>query len=431
MVNKISVTRELEQRVEGQTGWVHAQSYASLKDNSLVRGVERKDAAVMLRSEDNGKTWKDTQVVIPKEKLPNKRIREGDISAFYLDSDNGILVRFVHDRIVSDQSCYEEYVEDFANAGSEKGPKTSRLFYDISRDGGKTWEKRQQLIEKGDEYNSEHWAKDVLYGKSSLVLEGRRLHKLADGTIVAPCYLWPTDEQMKKIFQKENRPQEIWYFKGYVYTVCLLGRWRKDLSGIDWKSGGHMLLPGGYTSAGVCGSDEPTIAYLDDGRMFCVVRTSASPRHNFRETNIPVLPYCGVSKDKGITWQDIRPLTYSDDSSLYSPSAYSEFIKSSKNGKWYWIANILPEPTYGQCDPRDILQIAELDTKTLGIKKETMAIVENRAPGDPELVRFSNFRVYEERETKDFILLMTKSYSELEKDYFKLPRPSYCYRIHF
>lgn len=46
-----------------------------------------------------------------------------------------------------------------------------------------------------------------------------------------------------------------------------------------------------------------------------------------------------------------------------------------------------------------------------------------------EWVRFSNFRIYEERCSGDFVLLMTKGYSELQEGYPDLPFPSYRYRI--
>ena len=53
-----------------------------------------------------------------------------------------------------------------------------------------------------------------------------------------------------------------------------------------------------------------------------------------------------------------------------------------------------------------------MDPRTLGIKKETLTTIEDKAADDPEQVRFSNFLVYEERVTRDFILSMQKDYSE-------------------
>jgi hypothetical protein len=270
------------------------------------------------------------------------------------------------------------------------------------------------------------------------VLEGRRILKLPDGTLLAPCYLWAEIEQRRRFIREMGAATGFAFAAGtkelpdenyHLIAVCLRGRWRDDLSAIDWESGGRILLPYGFTSAGTCGSDEPTFAVLDDGRVFCVVRTSTGMVPEFEKRKIAVLRYCATSRDGGRSWEDIRPLSFSDGGPLYSPSAYSEFIRSSKNGKWYWIGNILPAPTYGGCDPRHPLQIAELDPKTLGIKRDTVTVIQDRSTDEPPLVRYSNFRVYEERGSGDFVLLMTQGYSEKEANPVK--HPTYRYRIRF
>jgi len=55
------------------------------------------------------------------------------------------------------------------------------------------------------------------------------------------------------------------------------------------------------------------------------------------------------------------------------------------------------------------LQITEINTKTLRLKRETVTIIEeqNRGAGEPDNIRFSNFRWHEDRETKDIVLYMT------------------------
>ncbi len=98
-------------------------------------------------------------------------------------------------------------------------------------------------------------------------------------------------------------------------------------------------------------------------------------------------------------------------------------------GKSSRIGNILDKPTYGNCDPRYPIQIVELDPKSLSLKRDTVTIIKDRERDDPEQVRFSNFRVYEERGTGDFVLLMTKCYSESTPGFPNLPYPSYRYRL--
>jgi hypothetical protein len=218
-------------------------------------------------------------------------------------------------------------------------------------------------------------------------------------------------------------------FPDYHYDTEILAchRWPMDGRKLVLHSLGRLLMTYGYSSAGTCGSDEPTFAVLDDGRILCVVRTSTGFVPEFEKRKIAMRRYCATSRDGGRSWGDIRPLGFDDGGALNSPSAYSEFLRSSNNGKWYWIGNILPEPTHGGCDPRYPLQIAELDPKTLDIKRDTVTVIQDRPADEPPLVRYSNFRVYEERGTNDFVLLMTQGYSEKEANPVK--RPTYRYRI--
>ena len=420
--SEITVSRQLEPKDHNASGWIVSQSYASLKEDRLARGVHTDRGVVIRYSDNNGRTWHSDELAGAIEVIDEKRRKSPQLDTFFLDPDNGRFVRFLSDYI--DSTTGELLYGDAVGVG----PHTRRVFYQISTDGGRSWGPKQQVIQQGEEYNSKHWAKDVWYGKSALTMDGRRILKLKDGTLVVPCYLWPSTEHRRKLYQQSGAPPDFSDEASYALTVCMLARWKKDLSGFDWERGGPLLLPSNMTNAGTCGSDEPTIVALDDGLLFAVVRTSTGSVQYFQDRKIPIFRYCAVSDDSGRTWKNIRPLTYSDGSPLYSPSSYSEFIPSSKNGKWYWIANILDSPTYGNCDPRYPLQIAELDTKTLGIKRDTVSVIQDKPPGEHVLVRYSNFRVYEERGSKDFILLMTQSYSELAKGP-GLSYPTYRYRI--
>jgi hypothetical protein len=83
-------------------------------------------------------------------------------------------------------------------------------------------------------------------------------------------------------------------------------------------------------------------------------------------------------------------------------------FRSTKNGRLYIITNILDKPTIG-CDPRTTLQMAEIDMAALRVLPETVMVKETRpsAAGQPENIRFSNWRRYEDRVTKNIILVMT------------------------
>jgi hypothetical protein len=170
------------------------------------------------------------------------------------------------------------------------------------------------------------------------------------------------------------------------------------------------------------------VACLDDHRWFAVVRTGTAQPADFKAKGIPMLRQCSVSQDGGKTWSLSEPLKFDDGSTVYSPCAWSTFIHSTRRDRWHWIGNIIAEPSWGDCDPRYPLQIAELDPRTLRLNKRTLTVIEDKAPGDDKWVRSSNARAYEERGTGDFILVMRKSYCELAAA--GLPAPAFTYRIH-
>lgn len=415
----ITVTRVEEQPVPGQSGWVTGQTYASLRGDDLLRAA----GALLLRSTDGGQSWTRQEVIGESSTVAAGRVRHVDLAAFYLDPENGLLVRFTGE--ITSKTDSSDIA--WGNAVGY-GPHTGRIFYRISRDGGFTWEPPQQLIESGKRYDSHHWAKDVWHGRSALVVEGQTPWRLTDGTVVLPAYLWPTDDYMKRIFDQQDWPEDLRRSAPYfLESRCLLGRWKPDLSGLTWESGGPMRVAGGWTGGGTLGSDEPAVAYLDDHRWFAIVRTGTAQPADFEAKNIPMLRQCSLTEDGGRTWRLSEPLRFDDGATVYSPCAWSAFAHSSQTGKWYWIGNILSEPTWGNCDPRYPLQIVELDPRTLRLKRSTLTVIEDRQPEDDKWVRFSNFRVYEERGSGDLILLMQKSYCELAPA--GLPTPYYRYRI--
>lgn len=415
---RMIVTREDDTAGPRTSEWVMAQDYAAREGEAMLRAV----AGRVMRSPDNARTWdKEFEIVPGNEAAGPGLVRSTSVASFYVDPDNGLLVRFL-DEVIAKGS------EIAYGDASGYGPHTMRILYQVSRDAGKTWEPKQQLIESGRRYNERHWARDVWTGRSSLCVEGQTPHKLKNGTIVVPAYLWPTMDFMERRFDEQQWPKELRSDASYyIESRCLLLRWKPDLSGLEFTSGGQITVPGGYTWAGTCGSDEPAIAYLSDTHWLAVLRTSSGHRDTFEQRGIVQLRPCAQTTDGGRTWQIAEPLRFDDGGTFSSPSAWSQFIQSSRTGKWYWIGNVLSAPVYGNCDPRYPLQIVELDRKTLRLKRDTLTVIQDKEPGDDKWVRFSNFRTYEERGTGDFILLMTKSYCEFAPA--GLPTPAWRFRI--
>ena len=276
---------------------------------------------------------------MPLEKVPDGVIRRDNV-LFFLDPDNGLLLLVYHKMHNTDRN---ENLENTINC------------YRISRDGGKTWEAEQEIIQQGDQYDREHWARDVEMGKYAGMIAGVvHTEKTADGTLLLPC-------------QMRGRGR---HFKQAVF----LGRWRKDLSGIDWDVGEYVSVPPDKSSQGVFAG---TVAPLTDGRIMLVMRG------NSKGTELPGdVQWVTVSKDGGKTWQAPWPLSYEDGSTVWSSSANARLLRSSKNGRLYMTTHIVPEPGF---PPRQPLCIAEVNEDTLRILTPTVTVISQKEPSEPAI----------------------------------------------
>ena len=130
---------------------------------------------------------------------------------------------------------------------------------------------------------------------------------------------------------------------------------------------------------------------------------------------LPGVKWLTVSKDGGRTWAQCKPLTYDDGSTLYSPACGSKIIRSSKNGRYYWLANILDENPRGN-SPRYPLRVAEFDPVSLTTLKDTVNLIDTRGENDPLDIQVCGDVLYEDRVTKN-ILVMPKN--DLMKHYYR------------
>ncbi|MFP4442940.1 MAG: sialidase family protein, partial [Spirochaetia bacterium] len=165
----------------------------------------------------------------------------------------------------------------------------------------------------------------------------------------------------------------------------------------EWLPSNKVYLSPETSSRGVL---EPDAAVLKDGRILVVVRGSDTP-----ET--PGRKWMTWSDDGSRTLHPLREFRYDHGGRFYSPSSIHRFIRSSRSGKLYWLANIVSAPPSGN-RPRYPLQIAEIDEDSLTVKENSLAVVDDRTPGEPELIQFSNFQVIENRETLNFEIYMTR-----------------------
>lgn len=176
------------------------------------------------------------------------------------------------------------------------------------------------------------------------------------------------------------------------------GTWNAEGTDIEWALSNH-LVPDQYITGGLC---EPAVVDMPGGQLMMVMRGSSGTLQV-----MPSVKFFSISEDKGRTWGPAVPLTYPDASHVYSPGSLPNFFRSSKNGKVYVIANILPGPAM-HCDPRYPLKIAEVDPTYYWVIPETETVIADREDRHPRFIRFSNWKRIEDRETGNPVIFMTE-----------------------
>jgi hypothetical protein len=378
----------------GGNAQVVGVGYVSGEADLLMMSLHQGSESLILRSEDNGQTWEQVEQWTAREVLAEDLLLERALPEFFLDPVTGRALRYFGTSHSKPSVIGWDYVH-------APGPRTSRVYTQVSNDGGLTWSAPEQLIQQGAEYDEEHWMAGVWYGRNGFGLDGGVPVVSPDGLIVAPGY---GPRLVGEDIIDHSIPPECSNPDGNVEwtTVCLLGQWRADGSGLDWTAGERLTLPRKYSCDG---ADEPSLAYLPDGRLFVVLRARWYP-HTGQE--LPSLHYYALSSDDGRTWSPGAPLLYDDGSWAYSPSCLPSVVRSRKNGRLYAITNFADGPCIN-CDPRTKLQIAEIDTATFTVRRDTVTIIEQQPPelGDQPLTRFSNFRWFEDRQTGNIVLYLT------------------------
>ena len=275
-----------------------------------------------------------------------------------------------------------------------EGCKTYKMWYCISGDGGKTYDKLRPLIQTGPGYDRLHPIRVVRVPKNSYVATIPPPTRASNGEIMVPFQFWPLDDN-GELYQ----PVEAsWTF---LDSGVLIGRWSEDGHDIEWDLGQTVHLDPDQSTRGAF---EPAIVELEKpGRFLMIFRGSNEGR-----PDQPGHKWMCVSEDFCRTWSKPKPLSYSSGEQFFSPSACSDLRRNSKDGRLYWIGNICPENPNGN-SPRYPLVIGRVDEKELGIIKETVKVIDSRdLEKDSENIQLSNFSVDEDPISGDFIVQLSR-----------------------
>ena len=405
----------VEKTLHMENAQVRSISYTSKTGLSLIESVIKADRSIEVRkSDDNGKTWKKYADWPEKLRSENGIDYLQSEPSYYLDPDNGFLIEFV--------VKYENRIDSTLDFGpnADRDPlvfRSKKFFYRISEDGGTTWGKEIQIIQKGRKYNADHWCESIWYGKNGGDFNPLHIVKFQDGSLVIPM----TVDFLGKNGKFEKLPDRfgdvLWPNES---NACLIGKWSKDGKTLEWDMSNEIRIDESL-SYGLC---EGSVAQVDDGKLMMVQRGCTSARQTMSGVK-----FFSISKDNGKTWGPAVPLTYPNGDLANSPASMPWLFKSSKNDRVYLIANILPNAVR-QSDPRHPLQIMEIDKKYFWIKPESVTIIADREPQHPKYVRFSNWTQIEDRETGNLWLFMTEArIDDIFKDEGKISPHAYRFEI--
>jgi hypothetical protein len=187
---------------------------------------------------------------------------------------------------------------------------------------------------------------------------------------------------------------------------CFSSRWNEANHDYDWTASDPITISphlSGYL-------DEPWLAELSGGALLVDMRGTNGGRGFKRPgpwTSAPGRHWYALSRDGGRTWSEVKDWRYDTGETFYSPATMAKIVRHSRTGKLYWFGNISREPTHGNL-PRYPFFIAEVDESKPALRKSTLTVIDDYEPArDSTAVQFSNFFVFENRETHEFELYLS------------------------
>ena len=383
-------------------------TYAASRGSRLIEAAQHGPRRGVRVSDDAGQTWRSIDDVATETGPPLGGEPEISAPEFMLDPKADRLISFVSEHVIVDRS-----VPGWAD---QAGLARRRTICQISNDAGESWSGPRPLIQHGPEFDEIHWMAGVEYGQNCCNVSGGDGIVLDDGTIIVPITFFRHFEG-----RYVEAPDGCWWLD----AGCLRGRWRPDGSDVDWGVSELISLPREKSSRGL---GEPTIVPLDAERLLMIARAGKPA-----ESDFPAVKFHSISHDAGRTWSDPKPLTYDDGSTMYSPSSFVTALRwpAADNGL-YIITNILDRDVDrpDSCDPRHPLQIARLDETDITVRRDTIAIIEDRRPEQAENLRLSNWRLIQDRQTGHVRLYMTPSVGDVGKrPDDNISANSFCYEI--
>ena len=333
-------------------------------------------------SYDNGKTWSADEVRWKSRVVPEGRLRYAEPAAFF-DPDKEKLI------VLTDQTLYPK---DKLNVDADY-----TLVMDVYDPKTRTWSERRELRFPGQRSPAMSFSFPIKTSRGRLFFPGMRKTVDASGKAIHFKKGWaPVDE-----------------------VVTVIGEYGAG-DEITWHLGKPLNIAPEISSRGL---DENTLTELSDGRIVAVCRgdNSAFP-------DKPGYKWLSFSRDQGETWSAPVPLPATGGGPIESGANGSALFRSTKNGRLYWMGNLALRGERANGNrPRSPLVIVEVQEEPFALKRETIFAVDERTYNDSPGVQMSNFRFYQDRETGDVVIFLTRYGEHSEKEW--MVADYYRYRV--
>ena len=323
---KPSAVVAVTQRSSNPSEWIEVISLGELGAELLWRV-----------SNDSGQTWKSFEPVgtpPARQSIEGTKVISHWQTGLFRDEQNDLLIAgWLRN------SRDESIVSHLDN----EGISSRKMYYQISRNGGKNWGELYPIIE--GEYDKGNWPDGIgCYGGMVDFNQGCILN---DGALLCPTWKFRYFPETDSIAEKDTG---MWW----LAVGALRGEWKYDNSGIDGEFSSWLTLNRDKSCRGLC---EPTMVELKDGRVLAVMRAGKPVDSDFSGVK-----FYSVSEDGGRTWSEPEVLTYEDGSPMYSPSSMVQVLRWNACNGIYLITNILDrDDIIRGCDPRYPIQIARLN----------------------------------------------------------------------
>ncbi len=413
----ITVVREkLEEAPEKGQIWItkeylHHDGLTLCQKRNVTHEPDYSNGSKFRISDDNGRTWGEWQSIAREENY----VMYGEDEVETLDM--GKVWNPVHRHYVSTR--FERYFINGHKEAYRKYWHGSVGFYD--HQAIRIWRENEDTpyaddlikYEDGADFdpenprNPEYLEKNNGFCNQPIVLK--------NGDIAVPVSVMvPTGCKMAGLDVNRVFPScpEL-----HRCVVVARGRFNKETERYDFTFSNPVILGDLRSSRGI---DEPIIAELASGRILLVMRGSNVSSAHWRtriEPGTPSFKWYAYSDDGGETFTSAEPWHFDDRQVVYSGASISALIRSSKNGKLYWIGNVTDHTAYDNF-PRYPLHIAQVDDRYGCLIKETLTEIDTRREGETDHLELSNFHVFEDRET-GFIEVSLCKAGQYEFDYTK------------